>query len=130
MNPRRIAAALGSVVAVLGLSGCGGSDFRLPSTSLSGKVTVNGKPLSGGTVTAHRSGSKVMEASIEVDGNYTFADPPSGDYQITVTKTDAPSQYSRPVRLPAKYADPVQSGLNATVVGDRHNTQDLSLSTK
>ncbi|MDY3551519.1 carboxypeptidase-like regulatory domain-containing protein [Gemmata sp. JC717] len=125
----RTVATLGAVAVALGSTACS-SDFRLPATSLSGKVTVNGKPLSGGVVTAYRGSSKVMEASIEVDGNYTFADPPSGEYYITVTKTDTPSTYSRPVRLPTKYADPGSSGLRATVVSDRHNTQDLPLSTK
>ncbi|AWM39091.1 hypothetical protein GobsT_26360 [Gemmata obscuriglobus] len=126
----RIAAAFGAVAVALGSSACSNSDFRMPATSLSGKVTVNGKPLSCGVVTAYRGSSKVMEASIEVDGNYTFADPPAGEYLITVTRTDAPSTYSRPVRLPAKYADPGSSGLRATVVSDRPNTQDLTLGTK
>lgn len=126
----RIVTALGALLVVLGSGGCGNREFRLPTTSLGGKVTVDGRPISNGIVAAYRDGSKVMEASIEVDGNYTFSDPPSGEYQLTVTRTDTPSPYGRPVKLPTRYADPAGSGLTATVASDQANTQDLSLRTK
>ena len=129
MNLWRTAPALGAALLVLGAIGCG-NEFHLPATALCGKVTVNGKPLSTGVVTAYRGGTKVMEASIEADGSYTFADPASGEYQLTVTKADAPSPYGRPVRLPARYADPNSSGLSATVASDRTTAQDLQLRTK
>ena len=109
---------------------CGSSEVRLPTTALCGKVTANGKPVSTGTVTAYRGGSKVMETSIEPDGSYGFPNPPSGQYELTVTATDAPSPYGRPVKLPAKYADPSESGLTATVTSDQVNTQDLALRTR
>jgi hypothetical protein len=117
-------------LAALGSSGCGNSEIRLATTALCGKVTANGKPVSTGTVTAYRGGSKVMETSIEPDGSYGFPNPPSGRYELTVTATDTPSPYGQPVKLPPRYADPSESGLTATVTGDRMNTPDLALQTR
>jgi hypothetical protein len=121
---------LGLVLVVLGSSGCGSSKVLMPATQLHGKVIVDGRPVSTGVVTAYRGGSKVMETSIEPDGSYGFANPPGGQYALTVTATDAPTPYGRAVRLPAKYADPSASGLTATVADDQVNTQDLLLRTR
>jgi hypothetical protein len=126
----RIVAPLGVVLAALGSSGCGSSEARPPATALRGKVTVDGRPVATGVVTAYRSGSKVMETSIEPDGSYGFPNPPGGRYELTVTATDAPTPYGRPVKLPAKYAAPSASGLTATVTSDQTNTQDLALRTR
>ena len=126
----RILISLGLVLVVLSSTGCGSSKVLVPSTQLHGKVIVDGRPVSTGVVTAYRGGAKVMESSIEPDGSYGFPNPPSGQYSLTVTATDTPSPYGRAVRLPAKYADPSESGLTATVTGDQVNTQDLLLRTK
>lgn len=127
---RRFLAA--ACVAVLGVSlaGCGGSGDAVQTSLLRGKVTLHKKVIPTGTVTAYRGGSKVMEAPINPDGTYEFLDPSSGEYQLTVTKTDAPTPYSKPIKLPAKYADPAQSGLTATVTSGQPNTKDLELDVK
>jgi hypothetical protein len=122
---RSLVSASLTLALVCGLAGCGGGGGA-PSTVLKGKVTVNGRPAVVGTVTAYRGGSKAAEAMINPDGTYQFENLSSGDYQLTVTKTDTPTPYSRPVKLPAKYADPSQSGLTATV-NRGENTQELQL---
>jgi hypothetical protein len=121
---------LGLVLVGLGSSGCGSSNVLVLTTQLHGKVIVDGRPVSTGVVAAYRGGSKVMETSIEPDGSYGFANPPSGQYSLTVTATDSPTPYGRAVRIPAKYADPGASGLTATVTSDQVNTQDLLIRTR
>lgn len=114
----------------LALTGCGGSDSTVTQALLRGKVTLDNKPLVAGVVTAYQSGTKVMETNINPDGAYEFAQPASGDYQLTVTKTDVTTPYAKPVKLPARYADPAQSGLTAKVAASQANTQDLALTSK
>lgn len=118
------------VLSLFGLVGCGGSEAEVTKSLLRGKVTVGNKPVTAGTVTAYKGSSKVMETTINPDGTYEFADPSSGEYQLTVTNTDTPTPYGRPVKVPAKYADPAQSGLSAKVASGQTNTQDLALSAK
>jgi hypothetical protein len=127
---RRTLASLGLAALVLAATGCGQSSDPVARTLLVGKVTVNKKPVQTGTVTAYSGSSKVMEAGINPDGTYEFANPSSGEYHLTVTKTETPTPYGKPVKLPAKYADPAQSGLTATVSGGQRNTQDLTLDMK
>jgi hypothetical protein len=111
---------------VCGLTGCGGGGGA-PSSVLKGKVTYNGKPVVVGTLTAYRGSSKTAETMINPDGSYEFVNLSSGDYQLTVTNTDTRTPYGKPVKLPAKYADPSQSGLTATVKRGE-TTQELQLS--
>jgi hypothetical protein len=124
---RLLASASLTLALVCGLTGCGGGGGGAPSTVLKGKVTINGKPAVVGTVTAYSGGSKAAETMINPDGTYQFDNLSSGEYQLTVTKTDTPTPYSKPVKLPAKYADPSQSGLTATVKRGE-TTQELQLS--
>ena len=127
---RRTLAAVSLAAVGLALAGCGGSDEAVTKSLLRGKVTVDKKPIPTGTVTAYKGSSKAMETTINPDGTYEFVDPSSGEYQLTVTKTDTPTPYGKPVKLPAKYADPAQSGLTATVSSGQPNTKDLELTTK
>lgn len=130
MMRMRFMTAVGVALLGLGLTGCGGSDDTVGKASLRGKVTVNQKSITVGTVTAYSGSSKVAETTINPDGGYEFANLSSGEYNLTVTKTDAPNPYSKPVKLPEKYADPAQSGLTATVSGGQTSTKDLALNAK
>jgi len=127
---RRSLAALAVALLGLGLTGCGGSDSKVTVAVLRGKVTVNKKAVNTGIVTAYKSGSKVTETNINPDGTYEFQDPSSGEYQLTVTKTDTPTPYGKPVKVAAKYADPATSGLTATVTSGQPNEKNLELDAK
>lgn len=126
---RLLLALATGVLGSAGLTGCG-SDVEVPDSLLRGKVTVDKKPVVVGTVTAYRGGDKAMETTINPDGTYEFVINSSGEYQLTVTGTDAKTPYGPPVKLPAKYADPAQSGLNTTVAAGQSNTYDIPLSLK
>ena len=127
---RRLFSAVVLPLVGFGLVGCGGSEPEVTASLLRGKVTVGDKPVTTGTVTAYKGSTKVMEAPINPDGTYEFANPTSGEYQLTVTKTDTPTPYGRPVKVPAKNSDPAQSGLSAKVESGQTNNQDLVLSAK
>jgi hypothetical protein len=126
--------------AILFSLGCGG-----PKGDVSGKVTYQGKPLLGGTVTFFAADNKVVGSSpISADGDYSIAKVPTGEVKITVsappfviggpnapppfmgkatgkpnpqlTKERAMKSQSLPrVQIPGKYKIPEQSGLTYTV---------------
>jgi len=110
------------------LAGCGGGG------SVSGKVTLNDQPLTGGTVTFHPTGSGPSGiGTIGPDGRYEIAvgtdkSLPPGDYVVTVEATEAvsnaepapskggPRPPAPPKRItPAKYADKAKTDLRFTV---------------
>jgi hypothetical protein len=116
--------AVACAAAVLGLVGCGSGDVTAPATSvLRGRLTVDKKPLSVGTVTAYKGGSKVAETQVNPDGGFELFNLPAGDYQLTVTNTDASNPYTKPVKLPARYADPAQAGMTVSVADGENNRE-------
>ena len=74
------------------LAGCGGSY----DATISGKVMMNGSPLSKGTVSFHPlAGGPVATGSIQSDGTFTVqtatkAGLPPGEYKATVVAADPP----------------------------------------
>ncbi len=61
-------------------------DFTLneAATTVKGTVTAVGKPMAGLTVTL-TSGSNVLEATTDENGNYEFKDIPTRDYTVSVS---------------------------------------------
>jgi hypothetical protein len=81
---RQAAVIAGVILCALSLSGCGPRQG-----SLSGKVTLDGHALKGGTINFHnKSGGESRTASIGQDGTYTVASIFSGEYVVTV-ETDS-----------------------------------------
>ena len=74
------------------LAGCGGSY----DATISGKVMMNGSPLSKGTVSFHPvAGGPVATGTIQSDGTFnvqtaTKEGLPPGEYKVTVVATDPP----------------------------------------
>lgn len=136
----RLVAGVLCLMTVLFLSGCGGGG---EDTSLiEGKVLYStGEPLEKGVVVL--TGEKgSFRAKIEEAGAYKIEDVPAGDYQVTITGTDAGSddgdgmnydadgnyieKKEGPAPKPlidAKYTDLEKSGLSLTVPG----TYDLEV---
>src|SRR5438045_4067984 len=94
-----------------------------------GKVTFDGKPLPGGTVTfVTKDGKTSVPAKIAEDGTFK-ATVPTGSYRITVSpvaKKDDPKKY---VPIPAKFGDPDTSGLTYEVKAGAQ-TFDIELKSK
>jgi hypothetical protein len=114
------------------LAGCGAS-----TGSVTGKVTLNGETVTGGTVTFIGSDQKVVTAPISVEGEYTIPKIPPGTAKIGVTPlptlpkgkgmdmmdpskmgggAEKPSTATpKPMPIPKRYENPEKSGLTYTV---------------
>lgn len=92
MSRIRPLAVIPFVVALAAL-GCGGSNPAAPA-SISGSVTLNGKPLPGGSVSFFtQAGSTGYTASIGTDGTYSISDVPMGELIVCVeTESANPTQ--------------------------------------
>ena len=79
---------------------------KVESPVVSGKVTVQGKPLAEGMVTFVSLDQKVPKVSTAAvkDGNYTLKDLPAGKYAVAVTSEKVGA-------VPAKFATTDTSGL-------------------
>jgi hypothetical protein len=115
-----------------------------------GTVTLNGKPVTSGTVTLHFDGGNNASAAIGPDGSFQVVKPPRGAAKVTVEPPTAatgsdlgvggtgievqgglpgsPEQpktpKAPPVTIPDKYKNVATSGLSLTVTG---NTQSFDI---
>jgi hypothetical protein len=112
-----------------GLFGCGASGEKL--TPVVGKVTVDGAPLTTGSVTFHPNAQKgnssphLPVGMLDAQGNYklmsaTKEGAPPGWYQVTVSAQepiDPKNPYAPPKHLIGpKFGDVSTSGLEVEVV--------------
>jgi hypothetical protein len=124
---------LAMILLILGFaSGCGEGG---PANSVSGKVTLNGDPVTGTIVFLGKG--KEATGSIGLTGEYFVSDPPLGDVSVVIkpnTSVPAPVGMSpgnagsaampgmpnvkAAATPPAKYAD-ASSGLNYTVAAGK-----------
>jgi hypothetical protein len=123
--------------------GCGGGDGVNRGGKLTGKVTIDGKPVSAGEVIIYGAdGKHSMSGKIRLDGTYTVLDPPLGACKLAVvtstfkdvpppTAKKGPVDHTDPktgewpiyVRTPERYEKPETSGLTVEVKGgdQEHN---------
>lgn len=105
-------------LAALSLTGCGGDS----ATTVHGKVTYKGQPVTSGLINFQLSGGKVYGGEIGSDGSYSYELPP-GEYRVRIDapgprppwKEGDPEPKPTPRLAPEKYADYASSGLTATV---------------
>jgi hypothetical protein len=128
---------------LLAAGGCGG---KQDVGYVSGKVTLNGQPLSKGSVVFHNPAKGiVVSAPLQPDGSYTaktyqLAGLPPGEYQVSISPTGVgsgetplaeppkPSASSGTTNIPAKYLQPKTSGLKVTVQPGKNPPFDFNLS--
>jgi hypothetical protein len=113
--------------------------------SVSGIVRYQGKPLATGTILFFDERQRVRQSDIREDGSYEVTDVVAGTVRIAVMAPmdipfqtpGAPKSLTLPggtsaprgksVTLPARYADPAESGLTFPVVrGSNHRDVDLT----
>ena len=84
----RLFVGLVVVPCLLAMTGCGGrTPARGPTGSVSGKVTLNGKPVPEGCAVVFMNQEKTVPASgvTRADGAYTVSNALAGANKITVT---------------------------------------------
>jgi hypothetical protein len=140
----RIALCLLSLATII-VAGCSNNSDRDAGTvPVSGKVTYNGQPLEGATITfISDTGSTPGAAMSGPGGVYTLRVKP-GSYTITVSKLsgvvdtremtmeEAMANANKPVEepketLPPKYQSPTESGLKFEVKQSGENKFDVPL---
>jgi hypothetical protein len=132
MRERRISppllgvACLGGVAVALLASGCAPR-----YGNLSGSVTYNNKPVTGGTITFFDVSEKPISGEIKPDGTYTVSKVRVGRARIAVTTPmaiefkaqgagDVLPNAPKPPAIPPRYGDPEKSGLTCDVTeGDQ-----------
>jgi hypothetical protein len=140
MHRLQVLIVAGSAGALLAFAGCGGTY----DSSVSGKVTLDGKAVPRGTVSFQsKSGGPAAYAIIEENGSYTLqtgreSGLPAGEYYVTVTANEAPAMTQtasggppppgKPI-TPARYQSRETSGLSFVVEPGR-NEINLELSSQ
>jgi hemoglobin len=88
------------------------------TASVSGKVTVDGKPLDAGKVIFHPEEGKSISVTLKEDGSYELTALKPGKYILTVDAGPA---------VALKFSDPTKSGLQVVVLKGANN-HDIELS--
>lgn len=119
------------LLAALVAAGCG--ETHDPTYPVTGKVTLNGQPLTTGTVTFTPENGPSATGEIGADGTYSLITPPEregampGTYQVSVSAVEVDAEGLARSLLPSKYSAGQTSGLTATVQADKENTVNLDL---
>lgn len=139
-RPVRLLAALPLLAAIIWTAGCGGG--KGATDSVQGKVTMDGKPVSG-EITFVCSDGKEFKSPLALDGGYFITAPAKGEAKIGIKGMSTGAAPKKPdtkgggelpgmggaasgVAPPAKYADPAKSGLTYTIKGG-NETHDITL---
>ena len=67
--------------------------------SVKGKVTLNKKPLTAGTVMFHNQNGLTASGTIDTQGNYAVNDAPIGECTITITVPEPPRDPATKARM-------------------------------
>jgi hypothetical protein len=130
---RQVLSLLMAFAPLLLFVGCGGT------SDVGGTVTYNGKPIGSGSVIVRAADGSVYTGTI-IDGNYSVSGIPSGSVGFAVSSPDPATQPANPAQgegpgrgppmknntapkkptagwfaIPAKFADPVNSGQGTTL---------------
>lgn len=114
-----------SMIGLCVLAGCGAQ--ARPIQSVSGKVTLDGKPVPAGVVNFVSAGGFAASSTIK-DGAFSISRSqygsgiPLGDYMVAIESPPPPDPLAKSspaatitVQIPRKYRDPATSGLTAKV---------------
>jgi hypothetical protein len=131
--------SLGFCIGVVAVLGC--SSNQPERNEVTGKVTLDGQPVTEGIVTFHGGNNAKASGAVMANGTYTVSDPPTGRCEITVAgvpgnsigakqeggghSAGVPGFGSRPSVIPKKYGRP-GNGLSHEVQPGPQ-TKDLEL---
>ena len=140
MNDRSSLKAVAiSFAVVVAMSGCRNAN-ELDTAPVSGRVLMNGKPLSTGTVTFVPNRGRVANGDIQSDGTFELSTYRSGDGAIVgshkaavlVIRSDidpakGPEQDKPLMLIPPRYVTAEESGLKYEVRAGQNNNFTLEL---
>lgn len=130
VHTRLLSIGFSLILLSLAASGCGGDDYADP-VPVSGKVTLDGQPLGGGTVRfvpADREKAKPGRGEIQTDGSYKATTDTENDglipaeYSVFFDNPETSEVTAKDegggVNIPPKYLAPGTSGLTLSVTGE------------
>ena len=109
---------LSSAFLSIWVAGCGGGPDIVP---VSGKVTIDGQPLTKGVIQVIAEGYRPAMGDIQADGSFTLTtEKPNdgcvrGTHKVAIIGDETLGPASRKWHAPPDYADFVKSGLTLTV---------------
>jgi hypothetical protein len=113
MKPRHVI-GVGLGLFVLFSCGCGSSDGLNRGSDLSGRVTLDGKPLGGGRVELWSlDGLNSVSCQLRNDGTYTVAEPPLGPCKVVVMTSHLKGVPAAPRRLNERAGQPGSAGMTS-----------------
>jgi hypothetical protein len=101
--------------------GCGGG--RPKRVPVSGRVLIDGQPLTYGFIRLVPQNARPASAEIGPDGRFTLKTFEDGDgavlgtHIVTIAANEYVSETVQRWHAPKKYADPATSGLTTTITG-------------
>lgn len=115
------------------VSGCAVESQIEPTGKLTGKVSVSGKPVTGGFVNLVSAQGVGAKLPIGGDGTYSLLEEtlPVGEYKAFISFDISPVQFGTPAAdivktVPEKYQGAETSGL-VVFIHEGENTQDLEM---
>lgn len=121
--PMRLLAAITAVCVVS--TGCG--DGRPARVPVSGRVTIDGQPLSYGFIQFRPAGARASSARLNSEGRFTLKCFEDGDgaipgqHEIVVMANEQIGANKTLWHTPKKYADQQTSGLKQEITGPTEN---------
>ncbi len=132
-GPKALAGWTLALILTIGLSGCGGEG---PTGDVQGRLTLQGKPFTEGSVVFFRAvGVPAGVGELGPSGEFSLDEPiPVGEYQVAIQApedelpagAENPNPGVTPVSVPLKYMSETTSGFIARVKeGDNKFTFDM-----
>ncbi len=83
------------VACALALAGAGAqAPAADPPASVSGRITLDGRPLPGGRIFFHVGDDQLVGAKLKADGTFKIDRVPVGTHKVTVESKAAPARYA------------------------------------
>jgi hypothetical protein len=98
---------------------------------VSGTVTLDGKPLSAGTITFISVKDSIYTTTAAIrDGHFQVSNAPSGECRVTVETESTRAIPQGYVAIPLKYNNAATSGLTATILTGQPEGTKLTIELK
>jgi hypothetical protein len=124
--------------AIVAVAGCGRPSYQLDTAPTSGKVTIDGQPLTAGYVTFVTERGRASSGEIRADGTFVMSTYEPGDgaqvgtHPVVITPIPQDEYHAgpRPVPVPERYHRAGTSGFTAEIKPGKDNYIELKLTTE